>query len=195
MRVIAGELRGLGLLAPRGNTTRPTTDRVREALFAMLGPLDDLAVLDLYAGTGALGIEALSRGARSACFVESNRAALECLRQNLADPRIGLRALLLAERAERTGSRLAALGPFDLLLCDPPWSDLDRALALLGRLVERGVLAESARVVVEHPHRETVPKKLGAHLEARLTRSWGDTQVTVFAAPDPPEFCARAPDV
>jgi len=195
MRVIAGQLRGHHLLAPKGTTTRPTTDRVREALFAMLGPLDQLLVLDLYAGTGALGIEALSRGAASACFVESHRAALDCLRRNLTEPRLGERAVVLALRVERAVTRLVALGPFDLVLCDPPWSELEAALRLLGRLLEHGVLAEAGRLVLEHPHRTKVPSRLGPSLEAQVTRNWGDTQVTVFAAAKPPVFCAELPDV
>src|ERR1022692_5050286 len=108
MRVIAGEFGGRRLSAPRGRTTRPTSDRVREAVFSMLGPIDGARVLDLFAGTGALGIEALSRGAARAVFVERDAGALEALRANLvglglAEPHARVRAgeALSAMRAAR----------------------------------------------------------------------------------------------
>ncbi len=108
MRVIAGSLGGRRLVAPPGRATRPTSDRVREALFSILGDVAGLAVLDLYAGTGALGIEALSRGASHATFVEQARSALRSLRQNRA-------ALHLASRA-----RVVA-APVERVLAAPPW--------------------------------------------------------------------------
>ncbi len=144
MRVIAGHLGGRRLGAPPGRTTRPTSDRVREALFSMLGGLDGLAVLDLFAGSGALGIEALSRGARRAVFVERDAGALAALRANLA-------ALGLEEqRAQvRAGDALRALRAaaaraetYDLVFLDPPYRHATRlgrdCSELLPALLEPG---------------------------------------------------------
>lgn len=135
MRIIAGEWRGRPLLPPKGQETRPTADRTREALFSMLasrlGSFEGLAVADLFAGSGALGFEALSRGAASCLFVEQDRAALDALRANAA--KLGARAEI------RAGSVLSlgpAPAPLDLILMDPPYRTGAGAVALdkLGRL-------------------------------------------------------------
>ena len=133
MRIIAGTWRGRPLLAPKGDTTRPTADRTREALFSMLasrlGSFEGLAVADLFAGSGALGIEALSRGAASCLFVEQDRAALDALRANLA--KLGAPKMLGAD--VRAASVLAlgpAPAPLDLILMDPPYASGAGAVAL-----------------------------------------------------------------
>ncbi len=125
MRVIAGRYKGRRLRAPRGRNTRPTSDRVREALFSMLGAVDEARVLDLFAGTGALGIEALSRGASSAVFVERDAAALDALRANLEtldlhQPRVEVRRVdaLAALRTARERNET-----YDLVFVDPPYGD------------------------------------------------------------------------
>ncbi|HEY5194595.1 MAG TPA: 16S rRNA (guanine(966)-N(2))-methyltransferase RsmD, partial [Solirubrobacteraceae bacterium] len=154
MRVISGRLGGRRLSAPRGRTTRPTSDRVREALFSMLGAIDGASVLDLFAGTGALGIEALSRGAARALFVERDTAAVAALRGNLAQ--LGLAE---PQARVRVGDALEALRAargagetYDLVFVDPPYSqarELERGLsALLPAL-----LAPDARVVIESDRR------------------------------------------
>ena len=148
MRVVAGEYRGRRLRAPAGTATRPTADRVREALFSMLGDVSGLRVLDLFAGSGALGIEALSRGAGAAVFVERNRKAAAVVRKNLDS--LGLRAPVVE------GDALAVIGqsqdPYDLVFVDPPY---DSAPLLAGQLAERlpGVLSENARIVTESDKR------------------------------------------
>ncbi|MDV3456433.1 16S rRNA (guanine(966)-N(2))-methyltransferase RsmD [Sphingomonas sp. HF-S4] len=136
MRIIAGEWRGRPLVAPKGDTTRPTADRTREALFSMLasriGSFEELAVADLFAGSGALGLEALSRGAASCLFVEHDKAALDALKANIAK--------LGAKGAEvRVTSALAlgpAVKPLDLIVMDPPYGTGAGVVALdkLGRL-------------------------------------------------------------
>jgi 16S rRNA (guanine966-N2)-methyltransferase len=177
MRVVAGEFKGHPLRSPR-RTTRPTLDRVREAVFSMLGPLDDLAVLDLYAGSGALGIEALSRGAVSATFVDSDAAAVNAIRENLERTRAeGARvvrsdALGFLRGAARQGER------WDLAFCDPPY----RLAARLGEPLSRmlvPVLAPVARVVCESSHRQ--PLELDLPLDRE--RRYGDTRIAVYAAP------------
>ncbi|QIK96394.1 16S rRNA (guanine(966)-N(2))-methyltransferase RsmD [Sphingomonas sp. HDW15A] len=122
MRIIAGEWRGRPLVAPAGQATRPTADRVRESLFSMLasrlGSFDGLTVADLYAGSGALGIEALSRGAAHCTFVDSERAAVEALRRNLQALKVGGRAEVVNSKA---GS-FVAQQPFHLIFADPPYA-------------------------------------------------------------------------
>lgn len=181
MRVIAGHLGGRRLVAPRGLATRPTADRVREALFSALANVAGARVLDLYAGTGALGIEALSRGAESAVFVENARPALAALRENLtslglASPAAGAPARVLAEPVARAIPRLATASAerFDLVFVDPPYDDVDAALAALEALVP--ALAPGARVVLEHAARR--PPRPSPVLAVVRTRTYGDTGLT-----------------
>lgn len=178
MRVIAGLLGGRKLVAPRGMDTRPTSDRVREALFSALGDLRGALVLDLYAGTGALGIEALSRGAERATFVENARPALAALRENLTALALLPRARVVALPAARA---LAAMGaeerPFDLVFADPPYAALAELPPLLAALAG-GALSPGARVVIEHASRDAAPAVTG--LTARRSRAYGDTTVTVY---------------
>ncbi len=146
MRVIAGELRGRQIDAPDGTSTRPTTDRVREALFNSLGSLDvvvDAVVVDLFAGSGALGIEALSRGARHCTFVERDSKALRVLRDNLAALGLVERARVLPADAMVAVGGLAAV---DLVLADPPYDFADWA-GLLAPLDARLVVLESSRSI------------------------------------------------
>lgn len=157
MRIVAGRFRGRRIEAPRGDTTRPTTDRVREALFSaiasQLGPdLGAGAVLDAFAGTGALGLEALSRGASSVTFVERDRLALSALRSNVAALRVepdtrvvAGDALSLAQRGALPG------GPFSLILLDPPYRlAVTETAGLLRDLAARELLEPGAIVVWEH---------------------------------------------
>lgn len=145
MRVVAGELRGRRIEAPPGNDTRPTTDKVREAVFNALGSLDlvrDAVVLDLYAGTGALGIEALSRGAASCTFVERDRTALRVLRANLDQLGVRDRTTVLAGNA----LAMAPGVPADLVLADPPYG-FDQWPQLLAAVRADFVVAEAEQEV------------------------------------------------
>jgi 16S rRNA (guanine966-N2)-methyltransferase len=183
VRVIAGQLGGRRLVAPRGLATRPTTDRVREALFSALAGVEGAAVLDLYAGTGALGIEALSRGAASAVFVESARPALAALRANL--DALGLTGVtrIVAEPVARAVPRLASTsGPFDLVFADPPYDDVDAALDALEALAP--ALAPGARVVLEHATRR--PPRPGTALATLRTRTYGDTAIAFLVPSEGP---------
>lgn len=181
MRVVAGALGGRRLVAPAGDATRPTTDRVRESLFSILdgrGAIVGARVLDLYAGTGALGIEALSRGAEHATFVESARPALAALRENLRSLALGERASVIAERTEKWAARLAPGAPrFELVLADPPWVDVARARDALAAIAASGALAPDALVVLEHAARDAALAIAG--LEEEDTRRWGDTAVWI----------------
>jgi len=169
-------------VAPRGSATRPTTDRVREAVFSILGSLSGLRVVDLFAGSGALGIEALSRGASSAVFVESSRVALVALRTNLQELDLEPCATVLGAPVERSRSALERLGPFDLALCDPPWARLASVSGWLEQSVPAW-LSPGARLVLEHDKRDAPAI---ASLALRERRSWGDSAVSIFGF-EPPE--------
>lgn len=176
VRVIAGDFKRRVLKTPPGLLTRPTGARVREALFSILGDLANLEVLDLYAGSGALGIEALSRGAARATFVENERHALACIRDNVRVLGVEARTTVLALDVERAQSALGSSKQrFDLIFCDPPWAHIDRARAHLEGLAAS--LKDAARIVLEHPARVS-PELAG--LTRVDERSWGDTGVSIF---------------
>jgi 16S rRNA (guanine966-N2)-methyltransferase len=188
MRVVAGRLRGRALKAPDGDATRPTGARVKEALFSILADVSDARVLDLYSGSGALGIEALSRGARSAVFVEAARPALACLRENLTKLGLNDTAEVLPVRVESALAQLRRLGPFDLVLCDPPWRDVLAAWRGLEALAAAGLFAQDARVVLEHAAKGPPPPPEGASPLRRYDeRRWGDTAVSLFEPADAPD--------
>ena len=170
MRVVAGEFGGRRLQAPRGRATRPTADRVREALFSMLGDVGGARVLDLYAGSGALGIEALSRGAASAVFVDSEARAAVAIRRNLDT--LGARGEVRRQDALRFLA--AARGPFELVFCDPPYdSDPSPAAALAERLP--AVTSKDARIVTESDKR----RPLELPFPLLRERTYGDTRIAI----------------
>jgi len=172
VRVVAGELRGRRLAAPRGARTRPTADRVREALFSMLGDVSGARVLDLYAGSGALGIEALSRGAESAVFVERDPRAAAVIERNLTS--LGLEQEVLRQDVVRFLAR--SPGTFDLVFCDPPY---DAASRLAGPLAEHlpALTSEDARIVTESDKRYPLELPLPLLTE----RTYGDTRIAIHA--------------
>ncbi len=184
MRVIAGALGGRPLVAPKGHATRPTSDRVREALFSVLGDVSATSVLDLYAGTGALGIEALSRGASHAVFVENARPALEALRKNIASLGLASSAVVVATPVARAIRGLSGYNPFDLVFVDPPYVDLAEAAEAIEQLVDLGRCSERACVVLEHAARDAAPELKGLLRED--TRRYGDTSLTFYVVQSPP---------
>lgn len=181
MRIIAGLYRGRRLVAPDGLDTRPTSDRVREALFSSLGPLTGARVADLYAGTGALGLEALSRGARRAVFVEEARAALRALRQNLSTLAVAEHTRVIAAPVARAASALIKEGPFDLVLIDPPYALLGEVAPLVEALLSASAIPPGARVVVEHARKDPPPSIRG--LDLRSTRGYGTTALSYYDRP------------
>jgi 16S rRNA (guanine966-N2)-methyltransferase len=189
-RVIAGRYRGRRLHTPKGSTTRPTSDRTREALFSALearGLLDDARVLDLYAGSGALGLEAVSRGARSATLVDQDRGAVSAMRRSVSD--LGIDGVRIQARDVR-GYLAGAASEHDLVLLDPPYDLADEALAsVLGRLTG-GWLAEGAVVVVERSTRTGAPA-WPAGLAPDWDRAYGETAVWVARRSGPPAHTAR----
>jgi 16S rRNA (guanine966-N2)-methyltransferase len=176
LRVTGGELRGRRIRVPRSSAVRPTADRVREALFARLGDLDGVRALDLFAGSGALGIEALSRGATQAVFVERSAAVAEVLRANLGDLGVLERAKVVRGDAAGVVRRLAAAGErFDLALLDPPYAELEAMARALRALATSGILAPRATVVVEASRRHAPQAVEG--LVPVDERRYGDTVI------------------
>lgn len=176
MRVIAGLYGGRSLVAPAGNATRPTSDRVREAVFSILGDVGGLRVLDLFAGSGALAIEALSRGAAQATLVDSAGPAVEAIERNLRTLRIGAEvvrapALRFLERARRDARQ------YDLVFLDPPYRHGHQLGRDLTEALEP-VLATGARVVSESDRRHP----LALELEPVDERRYGDTMIRIHAA-------------
>ena len=178
MRVIAGSRKGHRIAAPRGVVTRPTSDRVREAVFSIVGPVEDANVLDLFAGSGAMGIEALSRGAARCVFVESDREACAVVTRNLE--KLGLTSAIVVCRdaAQALREEKARAHRYELVLADPPYEEWERyAPAFVETLP--GLLEPGALVVVE----------TGAKVEPDLTldlvttRRYGSARITVFRKP------------
>jgi 16S rRNA (guanine966-N2)-methyltransferase len=176
VRIVAGAWRGRRLVAPAGRDTRPTSDRVREAVFSILGPIEGATVLDLFAGSGALALEALSRGAAHATLVERAPAAIKAIEANVQ----ALRADVdLRRRDVRAFVRdaSAAGGPYDLVFLDPPYRD---AAGLGPQLDLTPLLAPGARVVSESDRRE--PLALPG-LEVTDERRYGDTLIRIHHTP------------
>jgi len=181
-RVIAGSARGLRLRAP-GEGTRPLADRVKQTLFAILEPdLDEANVLDLFAGSGAGGIEALSRGAAHATFVERDNAAARVIAENLILTRLGERGTVARSDAiTYLRNRAAQDGPFDIVLVDPPYAEtalMDAALAFLGA-AEPAILDPDCWVVAKHFWRTPPPPDVGLLASVR-TRRFGETALTFY---------------
>ncbi|MDQ6697505.1 MAG: 16S rRNA (guanine(966)-N(2))-methyltransferase RsmD [Actinomycetota bacterium] len=181
MRVVAGSARGLALTAPPGRTTRPTSDRVREAVFNALhslGVLQGARGLDCYAGSGALGIEALSRGSAHVTFADTDAGARRAIEQNLAAAGVGERAAISAHPAERLLGEAATAGRlFDLVWLDPPY---DFAVWPALVIAVSAVVTPDAVVVMESDHAVDVASETG--LEITRSRRYGSTVVT-FARP------------
>ncbi|HSJ72723.1 MAG TPA: RsmD family RNA methyltransferase [Miltoncostaeaceae bacterium] len=180
MRIVAGTHRGRRITAPPGRVMRPTSDRVREAIFALVGPVEGVDALDLFAGSGALGLEALARGAATATFVDRSPRAAAAIRANAAS--LGLedrvrvvrrdwRAALAAERA--AGRR------YGLCLCDPPYSLLPRIAGGIGAALSP-LMTPGGTVVIEHPSAGPDPEPKGLSIASRTERTYGDTAVSVL---------------
>jgi 16S rRNA (guanine966-N2)-methyltransferase len=174
MRIIAGSRKGHTIRAPRGRETRPTSDRVRENVFNIVGPLGGATVLDLYAGSGAMGLEALSRGAVRAVFVESDGDAVRTIEHNLDKLRLQATVLQRDAVAALAGEAVAGR-KYDLVLVDPPYEMYADLQPQLARYLP-AVLADDGMLVVETDARV----EAGLPLEERTTRRYGQTRVTVY---------------
>src|SRR6201997_1441138 len=187
MRVIAGTYRSRQLSAPRGRSTRPTSDRLRETLFNVLQPrIEGSRFVDLYAGTGAVGIEALSRGAEHVWFAENAEPALAALRQNLAALKIS-QGFTLEDRG--VGAMLQRLSklpePVDLVFLDPPYEAEDeytRTLNFFGSVSGQSLLAADSLVIAEHSSKVKLAKRYGELIHTRLVKQ-GDAALSFFGFP------------
>lgn len=183
MRIVGGTLGGRRLRAPEGSRTRPTSDRVREAIASLLDARDAIAekrVLDLYAGSGALGFEMLSRGAEQVLFVERDARVARLIRDNARELGVSERCTVLVEDVtrERAALAIAGHGPFALVLADPPYRDAQQAADALSALALRGALASDACLLLEHGAKG--PPALSSSFEVLSNYRYGDTAVVLF---------------
>ena len=156
MRIVAGQCKGKTLFSPKNADTRPTSDRMREAIFSILGDIVyDATVLDLFAGTGALGLEALSRGARTCSFVENSKGAISLLKKNVAACKMTDMATVFAKDATGSLSYLQKESPFTLVFLDPPYQTYDIS-TIIQSLFAQSLLAPMATVVLETGLREEI---------------------------------------
>jgi 16S rRNA (guanine966-N2)-methyltransferase len=176
MRIVAGSRKGHGIAAPKGVVTRPTGDRVREAAFSLIGPVEDATVLDLFAGSGAMGLEALSRGALRCVFVERDREACRVIQGNLEKLRFTGALVLNRDTAGALRDERAQGHRYDLVLVDPPYEEWEHYSAALAELLP-AVLEEDGVAVIE------TSAKVEPELPLDLVRSrrYGSARITVFS--------------
>jgi 16S rRNA (guanine966-N2)-methyltransferase len=184
VRIVGGSLSGRVLRAPAGSATRPTSEKVREAVFNILanrvGSLEGVAVLDLFCGSGALGIEALSRGASHATFVDSGKQALAATKQNLAELGVADRALVVTGDAVVQAGKLVPATPWTLVFVDPPYkSDLATRSVLA---LPATNLIPGGTIVIEHDRHNAPPDALGSLLRTDQRR-YGDTLISFYEVP------------
>jgi len=177
MRIIAGNRKGARIFAPKGRSTRPTGDRVREAAFRLIGPVDGATVLDLFAGSGAMGLEALSRGAARAVFVESDRDACRVIERNLVKLELSGAEIVRTDARRALSNDAAAGRRYDLILVDPPYEEYRQLQKTLAIYLPR-LLGADGVVVVETGSR--LEPELP--LELRTSRRYGSARLTVYDA-------------
>ena len=175
MRIIAGSRKGARIFAPKGQDTRPTGDRVREAAFNLIGPVDGASVLDLYAGSGGMGLEALSRGAERAVFVESDRDACRAIERNLDKLRLTGATVLCVDAVRAAAEEARAGRRYDLVLVDPPYGTFVRMETALATYLP-AVLAPDGLLVVETGANEQPELPLAL----RTSRRYGAARLTLF---------------
>jgi 16S rRNA (guanine966-N2)-methyltransferase len=171
VRIIAGEHRGARIFAPKGHDTRPTSDRVREAAFNLIGPVDGASVLDLFAGSGAMGLEALSRGAALAVFVENDREACRTIDRNVEKLRVSGARVVQRDVFQALATETRT---YDLILCDPPY-DFDQD-ARLAQYLTRALASDGLLVYETTSRREAALEGL----TVRTSRTYGSARLTLF---------------
>jgi 16S rRNA (guanine966-N2)-methyltransferase len=176
VRIVAGSRKGHRISAPKGVVTRPTGDRVREAVFNIVGPVDEARVLDVFAGSGAMGLEALSRGASRAVFVENDRDACRVIQQNLEKLRLTGAVVLCLEAVRALREEAARGHRYDLILVDTPYEEWDRYAGPLADLLPQ-LLDEDGLAVLETSER--IEPELPLALQT--SRRYGSARITVFS--------------
>lgn len=184
LRVIAGTAKGHKLKTPKGLSTRPTTDRVKESLFSILAPyLAEASVLDAFAGTGSLGIEALSRGAESAVFIDRSSECARIIRDNLIHTKLIDRSSILTMDVGTGLNKLAGEGrTFDIIFMDPPYSKnfIEETL----KIVEKnGIIKDDGIIIAEHDKQDAVPDEVG-RLKLGRSQKYGDTVLSFYSMND-----------
>ncbi|SFP03970.1 16S rRNA (guanine(966)-N(2))-methyltransferase RsmD [Salibacterium halotolerans] len=180
MRVISGKYKGKPLRAVQGMKTRPTSDKVKEAVFQLIGPyFEEGAVLDLYAGTGGLGIEALSRGLDQAVFVDKHSQAVKVIKQNLHEAGVDEQTEVFRSEAKRALTALTKRQrSFDYIFMDPPYAD-DSIPGLLSIISEEKLLRPSGIIICEHAAGAELPARI-IRLEQQAVRRYGDTSISIY---------------
>ena len=178
MRIVAGSRKGHRIAAPKGVVTRPTGDRVREAAFALIGPIEEASVLDVFAGSGAMGLEALSRGASRCVFVERDREACRVIQRNLEKLRLTGAAVICQDAVRALREEQARRHRYDLVLVDAPYEEWERYAEPMAELIP-GLLESGGLAVVETTAR--VEPELP--LDLVTTRRYGSARITVFSKP------------
>ena len=183
MRIIGGTARGRTIVAPAGSKTRPTQDYVRESLFNIIRwDMPDARVLDLFAGTGALSLEAISRGAREAVLIDMDHAACAAIKKNMETSRLGEQCRLISRDYRMAVDALAREGQkFDVVFIDPPYR-MENTGEMCAALYDKGLLADGFMIVVEH--RRGMPPLLDERFEAYDLRRYGDTEITFVRGAD-----------
>ena len=183
MRIIGGSARGRSIVAPAGSKTRPTQDYVRESLFNIIRwDVQDARVLDLFAGTGALSLEALSRGAKEAVLIDMDRDACNAIKKNMETSRLGEQCRLIARDYRQAMDALAKEGQkFDVVFIDPPYK-MENTGDMCAQLLDKGLLSDSFLIIVEH--RRGMAPLLDLRFEAFDLRKYGDTEITFVRKAD-----------
>lgn len=181
MRIISGRLKGRPLVSPKGRSLRPTSDMVKETLFNMLGQqVQDAVVLDLFAGTGNVGIEAISRGAAQAVFVEKEKRHVMCLTDNLLRCNIRKQCIVYHGDATKSLTGIYKHHRIDFAFLDPPYRQTRMLTDILGRMLKFPIMAESGLIVVEHAHTFTPPTEPGGGFSLTKYRRIGDTTLSFY---------------
>ena len=180
MRVVSGTCKGRALKAVPGNTTRPTTDKVKEAIFNMIGPYFDGGVaLDLFAGSGGLGIEALSRGLEKAIFIDRDSKAIQIIRENINVCQLEGKSEVYRNDADRALKALIKREiSFDYIFLDPPYK-LQQLVSLMEKMDEHGLVHNGSMIVCEHSHQVELPASIGGLTQVRHER-YGIIAITIF---------------
>lgn len=180
-RIISGSLRGISLQTPSGVDTRPTSDRAKEALFSIVGPdIEGARVLDLFAGSGQIALEALSRGAGHAILCEMDRAALKALFSNLEKTRTSDQVRVFTYDARRLVKKLVKEGySFDFIYLDPPWRELSSVLEVINNYLP-ALLSRSGVIVLESDRRQDIPKSLGMGISLSRSCTYGGSVLSFY---------------
>lgn len=181
MRVIAGSVKGRSLKAPKGMQTRPTTDRVKEAIFSIIHPyIIDSVILDLFSGTGNLGIEALSRGAQKVYFVDNNKASIHIIKENIENTSFQQKSVILFSDAHRVIKKCSIENiQFDIIFMDPPYLK-DMIIPMLNAIIEGDLLRRDGIIVIEHDHKDSLPDQV-QNLFKMKEKKYGNTMIAIYS--------------